>query len=281
MVSSTSKIFCVIGNPVKHSKSPIIHNFIFNKLGLDAIYVAFEVKDLKTFFSFLRDVGISGVSITIPYKVESMNYVDWVDEMAGRIGAINTIKNEEGFLKGFNTDIEGIIKAFEVKGITTLKGKSSLVLGTGGVSRSTVYALILLGTHTIVVAGRSEEKTKTLIDEVKPYFGDIEGINFENVDSIVNEVDLIANCTPIGMVPDTDSLPVNANLIQKKHIVFDTVYTPSETKLLEIAKNVGAKVVYGVDMFVFQALSQQRIWINREDVFSLRDDIIDLLNHFR
>ncbi|MFN4245905.1 MAG: shikimate dehydrogenase family protein, partial [Brevinematia bacterium] len=93
MISGTSEVFCVIGNPIKHSKSPVIHNFIFQKLGIDAVYVPFEVKDLKTFFSFARDVKIKGISITIPYKVKSIEFVDKVDEFALRIGAINTVKN--------------------------------------------------------------------------------------------------------------------------------------------------------------------------------------------
>ncbi|MGC8766080.1 MAG: shikimate dehydrogenase [Brevinematia bacterium] len=282
MITSSSNIFCVIGNPIKHSKSPVIHNFIFNILGIDAVYVAFEVKDLETFFKFMRDVGISGVSITIPHKVESLKHVDWVDEVAKKIGAINTIKNEQGYLKGFNTDVEGILKAFEVRGITSLKGKFSLVLGTGGVARSTIHSLILLGVEKIVIAGRTLDKLSYLVEEVRSFFKNVDGVSFDKVGELIKVgVDVVANCTPLGMFPEVQVAPIDLSLINSNHIVFDTIYTPIETRLIKVAKEVGAKVIYGIDMFVFQALAQQKIWLNREDVFVLKDEVIDLLNGFR
>lgn len=278
MITAKSKIFCVIGNPIGHSKSPIIHNFIFQKIGVDGVYIAFEVKDLKTFFSFVRDVDIKGISITIPHKVESMKFVDKVDDFAIRIGAINTIKNTNGYLEGYNTDIEGVIKAFETRGIKSLKGKSILVIGTGGVARSSIWAFIKMNTDSIIVAGRNQEKVTSLVNEVKRYFQNIEGITIDKIPSVISNISVIANCTPLGMTPNIEDTPINISLINNNHIVFDTIYTPVETKLIKSAQNSNAKVIYGIDMFVFQALEQQKIWLNNPEVYSLKDAVINLLS---
>ncbi len=277
MILGNSEVFCVIGNPVKHSKSPIIHNFIFQKLGINAVYVPFEVKDLKVFFSFVRDVGIKGISVTIPHKVNSINFVDKVDEIALRIGAINTIKNNDSFLEAYNTDIQGIVKSFETRGIKSLEGKNALIIGSGGVSRSCIWAFIKMEISKITVTGRTPEKVSKLIQEIKPFFSNIFEESLLNIKNIINDTNVIANCTPIGMYPNVEECPIDPSLISKDHIIFDTVYTPLETKFLKFGKDVGAKVIYGMDMFVFQALEQQRIWFNNSEIYSLKDAVINLL----
>jgi shikimate dehydrogenase len=277
MISSNTSLYCVIGNPIKHSKSPLIHNYIFRKLNIDAVYLAFEIKDLKAFFTFVRDTNVKGISITIPHKVESIKYIDEVEPIIEKIKAINTVKNKNGKLIGYNTDIVGVIKAFETKGTKSLKGKTSLILGSGGVARAVIWALVEMGTESITIAGRTPEKLEELKNEVIPHFKNIETISLSKVSEIIKNTDVIANCTPIGMIPNTEESPIDTNLINQNHIVFDTVYTPKETKLIKDSKQVGAKTILGIDMFIFQALEQDKIWLETEEVFVYKGDIENIL----
>jgi len=277
MISSNTLLYCVIGNPIKHSKSPLIHNYIFQKLNIDAVYLAFEIKDLKAFFTFVRDTNVKGISITIPHKVESIKYIDEVEPIIEKIKAINTVKNKNGKLIGYNTDIVGVIKAFETNGTKSLKGKTSLILGSGGVARAVIWALVEMGTESITIAGRTPEKLEELKNEVIPHFKNIETISLSKVSEIIKNTDVIANCTPIGMTPNTEESPIDTNLINENHIVFDTVYTPKETKLIKDSKQVGAKTILGIDMFIFQALEQDKIWLETEEVFVYKDDIENIL----
>jgi shikimate dehydrogenase len=277
MISSNTSLYCVIGNPIKHSKSPLIHNYIFRKLNIDAVYLAFEIKDLKAFFTFVRDTNVKGISITIPHKVESIKYIDEVEPIIEKIKAINTVKNKNGKLIGYNTDIVGVIKAFETNGTKSLKGKTSLILGSGGVARAVIWALVEMGTESITIAGRTPEKLEELKNEVIPHFKNIEAISLSKVSEIIKNTDVIANCTPIGMIPNTEESPIDTNLINENHIVFDTVYTPKETKLIKDSKQVGAKTILGIDMFIFQALEQDKIWLETEEVFVYKGDIENIL----
>jgi shikimate dehydrogenase len=277
MISSNTSLYCVIGNPIKHSKSPLIHNYIFRKLNIDAVYLAFEIKDLKAFFTFVRDTNVKGISITIPHKVESIKYIDEVEPIIEKIKAINTVKNKNGKLIGYNTDIVGVIKAFETNGTKSLKGKTSLILGSGGVARAVIWALVEMGTESITIAGRTPEKLEELKNEVIPHFKNIETISLSKVREIIKNTDVIANCTPIGMTPNTEESPIDTNLINENHIVFDTVYTPKETKLIKDSKQVGAKTILGIDMFIFQALEQDKIWLETEEVFVYKGDIENIL----
>jgi shikimate dehydrogenase len=277
MISSNTSLYCVIGNPIKHSKSPLIHNYIFRKLNIDAVYLAFEIKDLKAFFTFVRDTNVKGISITIPHKVESIKYIDEVEPIIEKIKAINTVKNKNGKLIGYNTDIVGVIKAFETNGTKSLKGKTSLILGSGGVARAVIWALVEMGTESITIAGRTPEKLEELKNEVIPHFKNIEAISLSKVSEIIKNTDVIANCTPIGMIPNTEESPIDTNLINQNHIVFDTVYTPKETKLIKDSKQVGAKTILGIDMFIFQALEQDKIWLETEEVFVYKGDIENIL----
>jgi len=277
MISSNTSLYCVIGNPIKHSKSPLIHNYIFQKLNIDAVYLAFEVKDLKAFFTFVRDTNVKGISITIPHKVESIKYIDEVEPIIEKIKAINTVKNKNGKLIGYNTDIVGVIKAFETSGTKSLKGKTSLILGSGGVARAVIWALVEMGTESITIAGRTPEKLEELKNEVIPHFKNIETISLSKVSEIIKNTDVIANCTPIGMIPNTEESPIDTNLINQNHIVFDTVYTPKETKLIKDSKQVGSKTILGIDMFIFQALEQDKIWLETEEVFVYKGDIENIL----
>ncbi|MCX8029797.1 MAG: shikimate dehydrogenase [Brevinematales bacterium] len=281
MITSYTNLYCVIGNPIKHSKSPIIHNFIFQKLGIDAVYLAFEVRDLESFFKFVKDSGVGGVSVTIPHKVEVIKFLDEVDEIAYRVGAVNTVKNVNNRLIGYNTDIQGVIKAFETRGVFNLKDKIGLIIGNGGVARSVAWAFVEMGISHIIVAGRDNGKVESFVEGIRKYFVSIEGIVLERLPEIMDKVDIVSNCTPLGMYPNVDDTPINTSLLSSRHIIFDTVYTPEHTKLVKYGVEIGCRIVYGIDMFVFQALEQDNIWFNNPVVYSFKDAVVNLLNQFR
>ncbi|MCX8096109.1 MAG: shikimate dehydrogenase [Spirochaetes bacterium] len=279
MITSNTNLYCVIGNPIKHSKSPIIHNFIFEKIGVDAVYLAFEIKNLQVFFDFVRDVGVKGVSITIPHKLGATKLVDKLDEFSSKIGAINTIKNDNGILIGYNTDVQGVVKSFETRGINTLENKTALLIGNGGVAKSVAWAFWTMKVGRIIVAGRNTEKLVDFANEVKKYFSEVEVITLDRINDVIKRVDVISNCTPVGMFPNVDETPIDLTLVSEEHIVFDTIYNPIDTKLITHSRNIGARIVYGIDMFVFQALEQDRIWFDNPQVYSFKDAVINLLNH--
>jgi shikimate 5-dehydrogenase len=134
-----------------------------------------------------------------------------------------------------------------------------------------------MGTESITIAGRTPEKLEELKNEVIPHFKNIETISLSKVSEIIKNTDVIANCTPIGMIPNTEESPIDTRLINENHIVFDTVYTPKETKLIKDSKQVGAKTILGIDMFIFQALEQDKIWLETEEVFVYKGDIENIL----
>lgn len=247
------KIYLVIGYPIKHSLSPLLHNTGYKSLGFDDkfIYKKKEVKpkQLKAFIDKLKKSDIKGISVTIPHKEMIMRYLDEIHEDGKKIGAINTVVNNEGKLIGFNTDWKGAIKALEK--MTNLKRKKVIMFGAGGTARAILYGLKKRGA-VVKIFNRSKEKGQDLAKEFGCDFGSFDCLGRE-------EADIIINATSVGMNNDEQS-PIDKNLIQKDQIIFDVVYTPKETKLIRAAQEKGAKVVYGYEMLLYQAVEQFKLF---------------------
>jgi len=259
-ISPRTQVCAVIGNPVEHSLSPVIHNAAFAKLGLDYVYVAFRVEDLPSALAGMGALeNFRGMSVTIPHKIEVMNYVDEMPEVDRRIGSINTVINDGGRLRGLGTDGPGALRALEGAGVD-LKGKSVVMLGAGGAARAIAFTL----------AERAEPGGITILDIdgniLEGLASDLERgtgrkieaglMSPESLGAAMKGADLIVNCTPVGMHPKTDASPVPADLFQPGQVVFDIVYTPLETRLLREAGERGLQTVSGVDMFIYQAVLQ-------------------------
>ena len=247
------KICLSIGFPIKTSRSPSIHNAGYKKLGIDDkfIYLSAEVKpkDLKMAIDGARAFGIRGLSVTMPHKQEAMKYLDKIDNEAKIIGAINTIVNNEGILTGFNTDYIGVLMALEKK--TKLKGKKVAVIGAGGAARAIVYGLIQKGAK-VKIFNRSLDKAKNLGQEF--------GCEYEALDYLkeISNTDILINATSVGMTENKS--PVDKKFLNKKHVVFDIVYTPREIRLIKDAKEKGASVIYGYEMLLYQAVEQFKLY---------------------
>ena len=242
-----------IGDPIKHSLSPAIHNAGYKALGIDRsnLFIPCRVKSekLARFIEAVKVLGINGISVTLPHKQTIIRYLDDLDEDAKKIGAVNTILNVGGKLTGYNTDWIGAISALEKK--TNLEGKKVAVIGAGGAARAIVFGLSRKGAR-IKIFNRTLEIAKELAEEFGLEFGDIGDIGE------IREYDIIVNATAVGMGED-DSL-VDKRLINKNQIIFDIVYSPKETKLLGEAKEKGAKVIYGYEMLLYQGVEQFKMY---------------------
>ncbi len=248
------KLFCVIGYPLEHSLSPYIFNEIFKKLNLPYSYikVSFPYEKLPNFIASLEIFPIVGVSVTIPFKEKIIPFLDEIDENVKQIKSLNTLYIKDGKIYGYNTDWIGIVEA--LKGITDIN--SALILGSGGTARSSVYALGKLGVKEIYVSSRNP---KTL-ENLKREFG-IRAIKWEQREEI--KTDMLVNTTPVGMKNYDESSPMRKETLKNFKYVFDVVYNPIKTKLISFAEEMGCKTVYGIKMFVAQAIEQLKIWTNK------------------
>jgi len=253
MVDTRTRVFAVIGNPIEHSLSPLIHNTAFSELKVNNVYVAFKVTNVKSAIDSMKELNFGGYSVTIPHKVEVMKYLDEIDSLAKKIGAVNTVVNNDGKLIGYNTDVFGAINALKEK--INLEGKKVYVLGAGGAARA-------------IVAGLVEEKAIVTIFNIVP--ADAEKLanefncKWKEWNTVDSNCGILVNATSVGMSPNVDSMPIDAKLLKKEMLVFDVVYNPLETKLIKEAKKIGCTVVPGLEMFLGQAYAQVKLFTGKE-----------------
>lgn len=267
MIDSSTGLYCIFGSPVRHSLSPMMHNAAFSQCGINAVYLAFEPSSVDHAVDSIRTLPISGASITIPFKTAVIPYLDRIDPLAGEIGAVNTIRNSNGVLEGFNTDGIGALGAIEELSGPIL-GKKVLILGTGGSSRAIAFTLISKGA-VVTVAGRQGESRMNLLIDLRRIHGSIgeADINALNMETVHNH-EIIVNTTPLGM-GSSDSAPINTDFIVPDHTVFDIVYHPHETTLLRNARERGARTIHGIEMLIRQGAEQFRIWTGMEPPVAL------------
>jgi shikimate dehydrogenase len=253
-INGQTKIFGILGRPVAHSLSPVMHNAAFSHLGLNAVYVAFPVTDVRKAVAGLRGLGICGVSVTIPFKEEIIPLLDELDPRAAEIGAVNTVVNQEGRLIGYNTDWLGAVTALTAR--ISLKGRHALILGAGGASRAIAYGLSQEGasvTLTDLDAARAAALARDLGAEAIPP---------EAVDHCPAAI--LVNATPVGMIPEVDGIPINPDLLSRFEVVMDIVYQPLATRLLKEAQARGAATIDGLQMLIHQGAAQFELWTGRE-----------------
>lgn len=256
MTAERSQQLClIIGDPISHSLSPAIHNAGYRELGIDDSY-RYEARRVTPdgLADFMREVlesGIRGVSCTAPHKVAIMEYLDEVDPVAAEIGAVNTVVNEGGRLKGYNTDWVGVVGPLEELG--PLKDKNVALLGAGGAARSIAYGITNKGAD-LTIYNRSGGKARGLAEE----FG-AKAAGLDDLDE-VREADIVINATSVGMSPDDGSTPLPSRFITGGQVVFDSIYVPYETRLLKEAAAKGAKVIHGTEMLLGQAFVQFKLY---------------------
>ncbi len=264
-ISGKTRLCGVIGDPIEHSLSPIMHNAGFEKMGLDYCYVPFRVpeEELGKAIQGIKALNIRGLNVTIPHKVAVIPFLDKLDHLAEKIGAVNTIVNDNGTLKGYNTDAQGFRQALLARG-SKPAGKSVVILGAGGASRAICFALAEQGASLVILNRLPNlEKAVTLanrISEISDREVKAMAISRENLSQALEKADILVNATSVGMYPNIDETIVPPDLIKAGLIVFDIVYNPIETRLLREAKTAGASTISGIDMLVWQGALAFEMW---------------------
>jgi shikimate dehydrogenase len=265
LINAATDLYCVLGSPVSHSKSPLVHNTSFSENKINAVYLAFEPPDIKSAIESIRVLDIKGVSITIPFKETIMDYLDEIDPLAREIGAVNTVVNRGGRLLGYNTDCQAAVTPLIPMGI---KGKTVCIIGAGGAGKAVAHGIAKQGGQ-IIITNRSVQKGIVLAKTIGGQF-----IESNHMDTIC--ADVVINTTSIGMEPNLEELPFPTQNLTSGMVVMDVVYTPLNTRFLSIARQKGCKTIDGLSMFVAQAAAQFELWTGlKPDTKLMRDAVLE------
>jgi len=283
-ISGRTRICGIIGDPVEHTMSPVMHNAAFKNRGVDYVYLPFRVKkeELDKAIEGMRALNMRGLNITIPHKVAIIQFLDELDHLADKIGAINTVVNDDGVLRGYNTDATGFLQALLGRGIEP-EGKSVVILGAGGASRAISFILAERGS-SLVILNRTWDKAKICADRISEIFQSAATalkLNRENLAAALSKADILVNATSVGMSPDINETPVTSNLLKPGLVVFDIVYNPIKTRLQKEAEAAGATVISGLDMLVWQGALAFEKWTGLEaPVELMREEVIKVLQRY-
>ena len=262
-----TQVFGVVGNPIGHSLSPRMQNAAFVSCKMNAVFLPFLVRELRDFLNAIDPLGVRGFSVTIPYKQQIMRHLDECDPLAAEIGAVNTVKLRRGELHGYNTDYFGVLSALKAR--IPLPGSRVLILGSGGAARAVAFALARNGA-TVYICSRRPERAKSLARAVG-------GESIPRAPLRREKFDLIVNATPVGMFPDTNASPLEAFELNC-HLLFDIIYRPLKTKLMQLAGRRGIETVSGLEMFLAQGMAQFEIWTGKSAPEAvMRSAILDAL----
>ncbi|WP_350022366.1 shikimate dehydrogenase [Turicibacter sanguinis] len=243
------KRFAVIGNPIVHSLSPCMHRANFLALGIEASYELKQVLNLEKEMKDLKQ--LDGFNVTLPYKQMIIPFLDDVDPIAKAIGAVNTVKNVNGKLMGYNTDVDGFFESFQ--GLNVKLDASILILGAGGAARAVYFALIKNGYQNITIANRTLDKAKDICDN---------SISLVQAGEQLESYQCIINTTSVGLIEG--QCPIDLKNLNSNHVVMDLIYKPKLTTLLKRAKELNCRYEFGLDMLLIQGAKAFEIWFNQE-----------------
>jgi 3-dehydroquinate dehydratase/shikimate dehydrogenase len=275
-VNASTEVFGVIGDPIAHSMSPLVHNTAYRELGMNRVYLPFRVSEkvLSKFLDKFASAGIRGLSVTIPHKEAIVSRGTPADELVAKSGAANTIHvDEHGIYQLYNTDgpaaIASLLRAMgeDPSATKALSGKDVLILGAGGVARPIAFSLHAAGA-LVTIANRSPDRAQSLAHAVGCKF-----IDWGMRESHLAEI--VINCTKLGMSPDVEQTPIGQGSMREKMIFFDTVYNPIMTQMLRLAQERGAKIVTGVEMFAAQAEAQFKIFTGVDSPAGLMKELVE------
>ena len=246
--------YAVIGDPIEHSMSPLIHNAAFKELGMDSSYIAYRIErgDLEDGIESLKSARIAGFNVTIPHKVDVLKYLDSYDDDCKQVGAANTVEISNGKLAGYNTDVKGFLDPLHERKIS-LKGLDVLLLGAGGAARAIVIALAKQKCSSITVANRTVKSAQAL-----ETLADIKIESIDDAPRLAKNASLIVNATSLGL--KIEQSPIPAEFMNADQIIYDIVYRPMKTELLREASKAGAIIIYGYEMLLAQACESFKIW---------------------
>ncbi|MFZ7127916.1 MAG: shikimate dehydrogenase [Desulfobacterales bacterium] len=269
--SAHTKLVFLLGSPLGHTLSPVMHNRLFEKIGLDYLYLPVEVsdEDLEVVFAGLIRMNVAGFNVTIPHKVRIMEMLDELDPLARVIGAVNTICVRDGRTKGYNTDGEGFVISLE-KGLPgPIDGRRVFILGCGGAARGVAMTLAHRGVSKIFLCNRTATRAEVLADEintrVKPCAEAVPWDSRRMKASLAGS-DVLVNATSVGMHPNEEAMPIDEELLFSRLAVADFVYNPPMTRLLKAARKRGCRIVNGQGMLVYQGALAFKLWTGIEPI---------------
>jgi len=263
-LDSHTVMYGVFGDPVRHSKSPVMLNRAFREAGINGAYAAFHILPgtLEDAVRGIRALGFRGINVTIPHKEEVMLYLDEIDPDARAIGAVNTIVNDGGTLRGYNTDGIGYIRSLKEETGLSLRGRNVLMIGAGGAARGVLHAISREEPAVIRIANRTPEKAERLARGLSGY-AQIETVPYDARGEAAEEADLVVNNTSVGMFPHVDETPLDARFIRAGAVASDLVYNPLITRFLREAKTAGARIHSGIGMFIYQGAYAFEYWTGK------------------
>lgn len=269
VIDSHTTLFGVIGDPIRHSKSPIMMNRAFCETGVNGVYTAFHITDqtLPAFIAGVRAMNIRGVNVTIPHKLQVMELLDHIDEGAAALGAVNTVVNDNGILTGYNTDGIGYVRSLKEEAIASLAGKRIVVIGAGGAARGIIYALLQEQPAQITVVNRTVDKAEQLAAALGGYAKNgaavLDARSTDSLQALCGEAELVINTTSVGMFPNVDASPLDASWLQPGAVASDLIYNPLQTKFLLDAKQRGCITHGGLGMFINQGAYAFEYWTGK------------------
>lgn len=279
MITANTEIYGVIGDPIGHTMSPIIHNTIFSLNSEDAIYLAFNVKSdkLNCFINTIDMLGIKGFNVTMPHKQSIMKYLDHIDEQAVIYGSVNTVAVKDGKLYGYCTDPEGFFMSLQKAGVDVI-GKNIVFLGAGGVSRSVSLMLAKKGAKKITVLNRTLQKAQELKDNILKYEKDFDvsayPLDFNDMEKYLKDCDILINSTPLGMKHNPQFQDLSfLEYLKKDAVVYDMIYNPMETEFIKTAKLLGHKTISGLYMLIYQGVIASKLFYGKP----IKDIAIELM----
>ena len=285
LITGKTRVCGVIGDPIEHTMSPAMHNAAFEEMGMDYRYVPFRVKreELGKAVEGMRALNIRGLNVTIPHKVAIMPFLDKLDPLAERIGAVNTIVNDNGVLTGYNTDATGFLQALLERGVEP-EGKNVVILGAGGASRAISFILAEKGADLVILNRRLElDWAEELAQRISQAFGrGVRALELseKNLSLALERADILVNATSVGMSHEAGETPIPARLLKANLVVFDIVYNPVQTRLLTEAEAAGAGTISGLDMLVWQGALSFEKWTGRKaPVDLMKREAIEALAH--
>jgi shikimate dehydrogenase len=267
-IDSKTGLYGILGNPVRHSLSPLIHNALFQRRQINAVYLGFEVprESLGLAFEGIRSLGLKGVNITVPFKEEALRFVDEVPEDTDRgVGAVNTVINRDGKLIGYNTDTFGFLQAIKDELSFNPAGRTVLILGAGGAARAAAFVLARGGAEKILIYNRTAGRARGLQEYLSGFFPEAEIEAPETAEALHGEpVDLVVNATSCGMREGEPS-PFDLKILREPLAAYDLIYSPMETPLLRQARELGIKSANGLGMLAAQAARSFEIWTGQKE----------------
>lgn len=261
-IDSRTGLIGLLGHPVGHSKSPVMMNQAFQTASLPFVYLAFDVppQELAAAVRGLRALECRGWNVTIPHKVSIIDYLDELDESARKIGAVNTVVNDDGYLIGKNTDGAGYLQSLKEEMKVNPRESQVVILGAGGAARAVAHALVAAGVEELVIANRTVSRGEELAASLG---SGVQAVPLEEVGRWIKEATLLVQTTSVGMEPDREGIPIDPALLHERLIVSDLVYNPYHTRLLKEAKARGSRIHSGLGMLVHQAALAFTHWTGK------------------